>query len=394
MKTDMRRLCRSSSSGIFLALIMATGAAQAATYVVDTTSDDAGLSSCSAAANDCSLRGAIADANTAGGSSTISFDGGIFASPRTIALDSDLPAVTTMLAIGGPGRDLLVIDGQDSHRPFRVASGGDLTLAHMTVTRGAGDDGAGIRNAAGAVLTLIDCALTNNTASQAGGSIFNAGTLAVSACVFSGNIANDNIGGAIYVHAGSAVVTGSLFVDNSASFSGGGIANEGTLLVVNSTFSGNVGGDLRENNGHGATLINTTTTDGVVAVVDTITLRNSILTGAPGSVCDAPSGGSVDAQNTLIRFGSCGATGGVNGNLTGDPMLGGLSSNGGGIATFALLPGSPAIDAADDAICNDPDTVGGVDQRGVARPQGAHCDMGAYERLEGEIFGDGFEASP
>ena len=50
-----------------------------------------------------------------------------------------------------------------------------------------------------------------------------------------------------------------------------------------------------------------------------------------------------------------------------------LADNGGSTWTHALLPGSPAIDAGDDAAC--PST----DQRDVARPQGLHCDIGAYE---------------
>ena len=65
--------------------------------------------------------------------------------------------------------------------------------------------------------------------------------------------------------------------------------------------------------------------------------------------------------------------------VTGDlvnsvPLLGLLRDNGGPTFTHALLPGSPAIDAGDDARC--PST----DQRGVPRPQGAACDIGAYER--------------
>lgn len=40
---------------------------------------------------------------------------------------------------------------------------------------------------------------------------------------------------------------------------------------------------------------------------------------------------------------------------------------------MALQIGSPAIDAGDDATCE------AVDQRGVGRPLGAHCDIGAYE---------------
>ena len=46
--------------------------------------------------------------------------------------------------------------------------------------------------------------------------------------------------------------------------------------------------------------------------------------------------------------------------------------------TFALLPGSRAIDAGDDATCAMA-PVRNLDQRGVARPQGAHCDIVAFE---------------
>jgi hypothetical protein len=42
------------------------------------------------------------------------------------------------------------------------------------------------------------------------------------------------------------------------------------------------------------------------------------------------------------------------------------------------LVGSPAIDNASAAVCAAA-PVGGVDQRGVSRPQGAGCDIGAYE---------------
>ncbi len=54
-------------------------------------------------------------------------------------------------------------------------------------------------------------------------------------------------------------------------------------------------------------------------------------------------------------------------------MLGALADNGGPTLTHALLPGSPALDAGNDAACS------ATDQRGVSRPQGAHCDIGAYE---------------
>ena len=59
-------------------------------------------------------------------------------------------------------------------------------------------------------------------------------------------------------------------------------------------------------------------------------------------------------------------------------MLGPMQNNGGPTETMALGPGSAAIDAADDAICAAA-PVNSLDQRGVARPQGLHCDIGAVE---------------
>jgi hypothetical protein len=63
------------------------------------------------------------------------------------------------------------------------------------------------------------------------------------------------------------------------------------------------------------------------------------------------------------------------GNLDADPLLGSLQNNGGFTQTMALNTGSPAIDVGDDANCTP------TDQREVTRPQGSHCDMGAYEYI-------------
>ena len=59
--------------------------------------------------------------------------------------------------------------------------------------------------------------------------------------------------------------------------------------------------------------------------------------------------------------------------------MGVLADHGGGTLTVDLLANSPAIGLAAAAYC--PET----DQRGVPRPQGAACDLGAYEFLE-ELF--------
>jgi hypothetical protein len=62
-----------------------------------------------------------------------------------------------------------------------------------------------------------------------------------------------------------------------------------------------------------------------------------------------------------------------------DPKARPPANNGGPTLTSALRPGSPAIDAGDNAGCP------ATDQRGVHRPingdglSGAECDLGAYE---------------
>ncbi len=67
--------------------------------------------------------------------------------------------------------------------------------------------------------------------------------------------------------------------------------------------------------------------------------------------------------------------------INGDPKLGPLQNNGGPTQTMALLPGSAAVDAANDAICAAA-PVANRDQRGFFRTWGPHCDIGAYEMVQ------------
>ncbi len=78
--------------------------------------------------------------------------------------------------------------------------------------------------------------------------------------------------------------------------------------------------------------------------------------------------------NNLDGDGTCNLAPGLGDLVSTDPRLGPLADNGGPTETHALLAGSPAIDAGSDD-CPPPAT----DQRGVARPDGAACDIGAFE---------------
>ncbi len=98
----------------------------------------------------------------------------------------------------------------------------------------------------------------------------------------------------------------------------------------------------------------------------TLSLQNSITTASPGS---SPCSDVTDGGHNL------GEDGCVSSNVGVDPMLGALADNGGPTETMALLPGSPAIDGVPPTGANCPPT----DQRGVPRPQGPACDIGAFE---------------
>jgi hypothetical protein len=66
-------------------------------------------------------------------------------------------------------------------------------------------------------------------------------------------------------------------------------------------------------------------------------------------------------------------------SATGDPNLVPLADNGGLTQTMALPGDSSLIDAANDTYCP------AYDQRGISRPQGTHCDIGAFEFVFGNV---------
>jgi hypothetical protein len=109
--------------------------------------------------------------------------------------------------------------------------------------------------------------------------------------------------------------------------------------------------------------------------------------GILNSLIAANSGSTPDVSGTFVSLGHnlVGMTNGANGfvgagdrtgstNAPIDPRLGALGDEGGITWTIPLLPGSPAIDAGASG-------APGTDQRGVARPQGATPDIGAFEFL-------------
>lgn len=186
----------------------------AATLIVDTTTDNAALTACTSATDDCSLRGAIAAAAVG---DTITFDSVLFMPTRLIRLTGGNLIINKDLAITGVGG--VIIDGNRTDRVFFIQSSGTVNLSGMTVTGG-------------------------NTAGTGGGIAIAAGTVNLTNMVVTGNVTsgiNDLSGGGIY-NLGTLNIINSTISDNAAvglGGRGGGILSLGTLTVTGSIISGN-----------------------------------------------------------------------------------------------------------------------------------------------------------
>jgi transcriptional regulator with XRE-family HTH domain len=280
-----------------------------------------------------------------------------------------------------------------------IYNDGTLTLNSSTVSGGAATrSGGGIYN--DGTLTLNSSTVSNNAASHSGGGIYNDGTLTLNSSTVSGNTASHS-GGGIHNN-GTLTLNSSTISTNTASHSGGGIYNNGTLTLSNSTISTNTaaitGGGIANRGSTARTAItfctiydNTASHSGGGIWNDTndggrqLVMRNSLVAGnraaqSPDIVGQLTSQGYNLIQSTA---GAMFAPNQLHGTdllqvaspaLRIDPVLKG---NNGPTRTHALLPGSLAIHRIPPNACH----IKGIstDQRGVKRPEGAACDIGAYE---------------
>ncbi len=100
-----------------------------------------------------------------------------------------------------------------------------------------------------------------------------------------------------------------------------------------------------------------------------------------GSVFDFVCRGVVASGGYNLDYGgSCGFAAPGDQNLSDESFQGELADNGGGVSTFRLPSGHPAVDAGPEGDC----TRTGRDARGVVRPAGARCDIGAFELEQGD----------
>jgi hypothetical protein len=281
----------------------------------------------------------------------------------------------------------------------RVGGGIYISTGVVTITNSllrnneSGNDGGGIRNGSGR-LTVLNSSFTGNIADSdgngdgSGGGIHGHDPLTVQNSSFVGNAAA--YGGGIY-SSDDLTVSGSTFSNNTASRNGGGIANNsGMAMVRSSTFSGNTAGeDGGGINSRGAplALINSTLSDniaganggGINLLSATVGITNSIVTNSSSGIDLV----QVDSDLTLggVNIIESGLAAGAN-VLVVDPQLGPLADNGGPTQTHLPQPGSPAIDAGNNAALP-PELA--TDQRGFERIFNGSIDIGAVESGAGDI---------
>jgi Immunoglobulin I-set domain len=298
---------------------------------VDRTDDAAAASACTAAPNDCSLRGAVAFANlnpgttinVPAGTYLLNIPGGAvegFNGNNSIG-DLDVTANNTIIA-GAGAATTTIQQTQPNDRvvevnPFLVANF-NFDISGVTITGGKETTAVG----GGGIIS---------------GSIGN--TMSVTNCVFSGNSATGvgTLGGGGILHTGgSLTITGTTFSSNSTSTSGGGLnytagdplirnPSLGTLTVSGSAFSGNTANSAAAGGG-GADLYNFNGGLGSYNISSTSFTNNS----APNA-----SGGAIIVESGPATI----ATSSFSGNSAGFSG-GAITSHSSTSVTFSRLVGN------------------------------------------------------
>jgi hypothetical protein len=314
----------------------------------------------------------------------------------------------------------VILSGGNQAQGGAIFNTGVLALVDSVISGNKATDGGGIYNAGGAILDVANSLITRNSAAFYGAGVFNCGSFTIANSTISANTAGSLGGGfthlqkrhseygslfprfpGCYASTGGTIDKSTIY--NNRAGAGGGVANlQGGIVVLNSTISGNTaagsGGGLLNSQYSGTRIENGTITGNIVNSKGSgqgggiangsfaqLDLKLSIISGnkaTMGPEIKNSAVGTVHAESNIF---------GLNGNsgvygffpTPGVPapgvklknILSRLADNGGPTLTHALVPGSPAIDAAPvDADCP------ATDQRGVTRPQGGGCDIGAFEQ--------------
>ena len=288
--------------------------------LVVTKTDDTADGACDL---DCSLREAIAAANSASGDDTITFAP---SANGTTVLTADLPAISSngTLTITGNGITNTIVSGP--HSVFNVQTSALLAVSRIAISTAGGTGGPIVNEG---TLTMDQCSIAGSTGGDGAVSNRPGGTLNILGCMISGN----SVGGAIHT-AGTTNITSSTINDNTSNARGAGIfMGNGALTIRESTISGNTatleGGGIYKSDGNllmvGITVSANSASagGGLNSVNGTTTISNSTFAYNTSPIA----GSGIREENSPVRISSSIVAANVN-NLSVPDTEGAFDSGG------------------------------------------------------------------
>jgi hypothetical protein len=242
---------------------------------------------------------------------------------------------------------------------------GHVTLHRSRILKNDGLHGVGISARGG--LTASYSTLAGNHARNAAAAASIFGDSLIAHSTISGNY-SDGYGGAISTGGGSLSIVNSTISGNVGAYTAAVSAYD-PLTISNSTIAGNVTIPLAGEPCANSVAVRASTS----LQLDSSILADTSCGGAPSTDLQVLEGVVTGSDNLVERV----AAGTIlpPDTLSSDPMLAPLADNGGVRLTHALMPGSPAIDAGSNPLHLR------YDQRwGFPRTNGPGTDIGAYER--------------
>jgi CSLREA domain-containing protein len=327
---------------------------------INTTADTAdaapGNQICADTDGACSLRAAIEEANSVSDGSVINIPAGYYQIDEYLQISRDMRLI-------GAGADQTVIYGKGRSRVMAVS-----------------------RNA----LELYDLALVNGYQAQNNGGglyAYESDVRMERVVIANSRVGNTRAlveGGGFYGYNGSLYMANSAVINSQSTETGGGITLKFVRATLeNVTLSGNssgIGGGLYVEGGqlisrHVTYARNSASIEGggiYFAETASTNYYNSLIVENTAPIGPDCFGTMGDGRRNLISNNSGCVTGSY--IVDGDPTIAALAMNTpGSVPSHALLPNGPAIDAGASDWCLE------TDIRGVPRPLGPGCDIGAYE---------------
>ena len=204
------------------------------------------------------------------------------------------------------------------------------------------------QTAVGALMELRRLTVTAGSASTGAGIVNSGGTLIIANSTISGNVAGFGTGGGGLVNeSGTVTISNSAISGNGTLYAGngGGIINKGTLTISNSRISGN--GTFTFGSSQGGGIVN----EGMLTITDSTISDNRAIGDSAGGGSHTTGGGIVNSgmlfiTKTTISGNRAGSGGGIANSLAGTLTIGNSTISGnvaaGGCFRAFCSPGTGA----------------------------------------------------